>query len=107
MTDRHRPVADAASDASERLAGTVREVIHEVKPHLRGWLHAATAPLALAAGIVLVVLSPTPMTRIGSGIFAASALALFTASAIYAPRPLVARGPGCGCGASTTPASSC
>ena len=81
MTDRHRPVADAASDASERLAGTVREVIHEVKPHLRGWLYAATAPLALAAGIVLVVLSPTPMTRIGSGIFAASALALFTASA--------------------------
>lgn len=62
---------------------TVRlsEVIEDVKPHLRGWLHAATAPLALVAGIVLVVLSPTTATRIGSGIFAASALILFTVSA--------------------------
>jgi hemolysin III len=59
----------------------VREVIDEVKPHLRGWLHAATAPLALAAGMVLVALSPTTSTRVGSTIFALSALALFTASA--------------------------
>lgn len=75
MKDLH-PVA-----ATAHLGEHVREVIHEVKPHLRGWLHAATAPLALAAGIVLVVLSPTTATRIGSAIFAASALALFTASA--------------------------
>ena len=59
----------------------VHEALDEIKPHLRGWLHAATAPLALAAGIVLVVLSPTPATRFGSAVFAASALALFTASA--------------------------
>ena len=81
MTDRPRPIADLALDASERLGDTVREVVHEVRPHLRGWLHAATAPLALAAGIVLVVLSPTSTTRTGSAIFAFSALALFTASA--------------------------
>jgi hemolysin III len=74
-------VSDAAAAASERLGAAVQEVLEEVKPRLRGWLHAATAPLALAAGIVLVVLSPTPMTRLGSAIFAASALALFTASA--------------------------
>jgi len=74
-------MADLAADASERLGETVREVVDEVKPHLRGWLHAATAPLALAAGIVLVVLSPTSSTRAGSAIFAFSALALFTASA--------------------------
>ena len=59
----------------------VHEALDEIKPHLRGWLHAATAPLALAAGIVLVVLSPTASTRFGSAVFAASALALFTASA--------------------------
>jgi hemolysin III len=59
----------------------VHEALDEIKPHLRGWLHAATAPLALAAGIVLVVLSPTAATRFGSSVFAASALALFTASA--------------------------
>jgi len=81
VTDRPRPLANAAGDATERLGETVREVIDEVKPRLRGWLHAATAPLALVAGIVLFVLSPTPMTRIGSAIFALSALALFTASA--------------------------
>ncbi len=81
MNDRHSPLADAASEATERLGETVREAIHEAKPHLRGWLHAATAPLALAAGIVLVVLSPTATTRVGSSVFAASALALFTASA--------------------------
>jgi hemolysin III len=57
------------------------EVIEDVRPHLRGWLHAATAPLALVAGVVLVLLSPTTATRIGSGIFAASALILFTVSA--------------------------
>jgi hemolysin III len=81
VTDRARPLSDAASEASERIGEQVREVIDEVKPRLRGWLHAATAPLALAAGIVLIALSPTAMTRTGSTIFALSALALFTASA--------------------------
>jgi hemolysin III len=79
MTDRHQHSTPA--EVAEHLGEHVREVIDEVKPHLRGWLHAATAPLALAAGIVLVALSPTTSTRVGSAIFAASALALFTASA--------------------------
>ena len=81
MTDHPRHVTEAASDASERIGEHVRDVIEEVKPRLRGWLHAATAPLALAAGIVLIVMSPTPLTRTGSTIFALSALALFSASA--------------------------
>jgi hemolysin III len=85
VTDRSRSAAEAASEAaseaSERIGEQVREVIDEVKPRLRGWLHAATAPLALAAGVVLVIASPTAETRTGSTIFALSALALFTASA--------------------------
>jgi hemolysin III len=68
-------------EVSERIGDHVRDVVDEVKPRLRGWLHAATAPLALAAGIVLIALSPTTSTRIGSAVFAVSALALFTASA--------------------------
>ncbi len=48
------------------LGDQVRETLDEVKPKLRGWLHAASAPLTLAAGIVLVVLSPTTR-RPGSG----------------------------------------
>ena len=73
---------DRSVEAGEHVRDQVREMLQEVKPRLRGWLHAATAPLALAAGIVLIALSPTSATRIGSAIFAASALALFTASAI-------------------------
>ena len=36
-----------------------RETVADVKPKLRGWLHLGTAPLTLAAGIVLIALSPT------------------------------------------------
>ena len=34
------------------------EVVQQVKPKLRGWLHAGMAPLATAGGIVLVALAP-------------------------------------------------
>ena len=67
----------------DRVDDAIHTAIDEVKPHLRGWLHLATAPLTLAAGIVLVTLSPTVATRIGSTVFAVSALILFTVSAIY------------------------
>ena len=76
MTEDIRTRIDEAVDkAADKIA--------DVKPKLRGWLHAATAPLALAAGIVLIALSPTGPTRIASAVFAASALVLFTVSAIY------------------------
>jgi hemolysin III len=58
---------------SERIRGAA--------PRLRGMLHAAAAPLALGAGVVLFVLSPTDGSRAGSAIFAASALANFSVSA--------------------------
>jgi hemolysin III len=86
MTPRDPSLRDSARRAGERAeeAGDrVLEVIDEVKPRLRGWLHAAAAPLALAAGVVLIVLSPNAATRAGSAVFAASALVLFTVSAIY------------------------
>ncbi len=88
MTPRDRRLSDkvnqgveSASETADHLSHHVRDAMEEVKPKLRGWLHAATAPLSLAAGIVLIVLSPTTATRIGSAIFAASALTLFTVSA--------------------------
>jgi hemolysin III len=65
------------------LSERVDDVMAEVKPRLRGWLHLAVAPIALAAGIVLVVLSPDATTRVGSAVFALSAVVLFTVSAIY------------------------
>jgi hemolysin III len=74
---------DLMRDRFDELSERVEEAFADVKPRLRGWLHLATAPLALAAGIVLVVLSPDATTRVGSGVFAATALVLFTVSAIY------------------------
>jgi hemolysin III len=73
----------ATAGVTERLGEQVRETLVEVKPRLRGWIHAGTAPLALVAGVVLVVLSPTAQSRIGAAVFASSAVVLFTVSAIY------------------------
>ena len=78
---RHDRVEHAV-DRVERAGELMADKLLEVKPKLRGWLHAGTAPLALAAGIVLVALSPTASTRIGSTAFALSALLVFTVSAI-------------------------
>ena len=72
-------VGDAVRAGIEEL----RDDLRDLKPKLRGWLHLATAPLALAAGIVLIALSPTDATRIASAVFTASAVLLFGVSAIY------------------------
>lgn len=74
---------DAFRVGLDSLQESVTETLADIKPRLRGWLHLATAPLTLAAGIVLIVLSPDATTRVGSAVFIASALVLFTVSAIY------------------------
>ena len=74
---------DNLRERFDELSGRVEDAFAEVKPRLRGWLHLVIAPLALAAGIVLVALSPDSTTRTGSAVFAATALVLFTCSAIY------------------------
>ncbi len=65
---------------------SITETFHDAKPKLRGWLHLATAPLALVAGIVLIALSPDATTRIGSAVYMGSAFVLFTVSALYHTR---------------------
>ncbi len=74
---------DVLRSRMDEIHDHLDEVIAEVKPRLRGWLHAVTAPLTLAAGVVLVVLSPDAKTRAGAAIFALSAVVLFTVSAVY------------------------
>jgi hemolysin III len=74
---------DAFRAGLDSLAESVADTVADIKPKLRGWLHLVTVPLALSAGIVLIVLSPTTTTRIGSTVFVASALVLFTVSAVY------------------------
>jgi hemolysin III len=67
----------------ESLGGTVRGAIREVKPRLRGWIHLVSTPLILAAAIVLICLSPTAETKIGSALYGISACLLFGVSALY------------------------
>ncbi|MBO0841589.1 MAG: hemolysin III family protein [Nocardioides sp.] len=66
-----------------RVADTVAETIGEVVPRLRGWLHLATAPLTLAAGIVLICLAPSGAPKWGAVAFSAGAFLLFAVSAAY------------------------
>jgi hemolysin III len=74
---------DSIRAGLDTFAHQVAESVAEVKPKLRGWLHLATAPLTLAAGIVLIALSPTATTRWGSAVYVASAVLLFSTSALY------------------------
>lgn len=53
------------------------------KPLLRGWLHLGAAPIALVAGMALVVFAPTLEGRISSAIFTLTAVMLFGTSAVY------------------------
>jgi hemolysin III len=65
------------------VGDSMRERLDEMKPRLRGWLHLGAFPLAVAAGIVLVVLSPAGQPRVGSAIFAATSALLFGVSALF------------------------
>jgi hemolysin III len=53
------------------------------KPRLRGWLHLVTSPLALASGLVLIVLAPTEPATIAAAAYTTTAVVLFTTSAVY------------------------
>jgi hemolysin III len=78
--------ADTASGTEGPLgkAGDLAgELLEAVKPRLRGWLHLGTAPVALAAGIVLVALAPTAGSRIASAVYALTSVLLFSTSAVY------------------------
>ena len=70
----------------------VADVIRRVNPRLRGWLHAGMAPLALAAGIVLIWLAPTVAGRIGGAVFLAASVLLFGTSGLYHRRSWGSRG---------------
>ena len=74
---------DSIRAGLDSLAAQMAEGVAEIKPRLRGWLHLASAPLTLAAGVVLIALSPTAATRFGSAVYVASAVLLFTVSAVY------------------------
>jgi len=82
-----RDVASAAYNAGlramERAGDAMGEAVAIAKPKLRGWLHLVTSPLALVAGVVLIVLAPTLPAKLAALAYVATAVILFTTSAIY------------------------
>ncbi|MQA97833.1 MAG: hemolysin III family protein [Streptosporangiales bacterium] len=59
------------------------ELVRALKPRLRGWLHLAACPPAVAAGVVLICLAPTGLARLGAAIYTATSALLFGISALY------------------------
>ncbi|QIK64030.1 hemolysin III family protein [Leucobacter viscericola] len=55
----------------------------EVKPLWRGWLHAGTFPVTIAAGIVLICLAHGPVAKWASAVYMLSSMLLFGNSALY------------------------
>ncbi len=55
----------------------------DIRPTWRGWIHAATFPVAIVAGIVLIVLADGTAAKWASAIFMATSLLLFGNSALY------------------------
>ncbi|HVS66938.1 MAG TPA: hemolysin III family protein [Mycobacteriales bacterium] len=86
MTD-PRDLAIAARNAGnravEKTTDAVAVAVAVAKPKLRGWLHAGTSPVALAAGVVLIALAPTGPATIAAVAYAITSVMLFTTSAIY------------------------
>jgi hemolysin III len=68
----------AVDEAAVRIAELLM-----IKPKWRGWIHTVTAPLAFAAGLVLVLLAPTTELKIASAVYAFTGVLLFGVSAVY------------------------
>jgi hemolysin III len=63
--------------------GLTDQLAADIKPRLRGWLHAATVPLALIGGVLLIVFAPTTLGKVGASVYLACSLLLFGNSAVY------------------------
>jgi hemolysin III len=93
----HRPeseldAADAAVAVDERrgadlpnlpLIDASIEHPSELRPSWRGWIHAATFPITIAAGIVLIVLAEGAAAKWASAVFMLTSMLLFGNSALY------------------------
>jgi hemolysin III len=82
-----REIAAAAVNAGmravERAGEAVGDVVAVAKPRPRGWLHTVTSPVALAAGVVLIVLAPSGPAMVAAAAYAITSVVLFTTSAVY------------------------
>lgn len=66
------PLLDDAAQSSDDL-----------KPTWRGWIHAGTFPVTIAAGIVLIMLADGSAAKWSSAVFTLTSMLLFGNSALY------------------------
>jgi hemolysin III len=76
-------VASATAAVTTATSAAASAAAAAVKPKLRGWFHAGTFPLAVAAGIVLIALAPTTAASVECAVFAVSSWLLFGVSGVY------------------------
>lgn len=74
---------DNATDAMASAKENAAEVIAKVKPRLRGVFHEWAFPVALLAGLILVLAAPSGRAQLAAGIYAFSLAALLGTSALY------------------------
>lgn len=67
----------------EADAGRAGASVDDVKPTWRGWIHAGTFPVTIAAGIVLITLADGPIAKWASAVFMLTSMLLFGNSALY------------------------
>lgn len=75
--------SDAALDSGAAVDPAGQAPDPEPKPLWRGWIHAGTFPVAVAAGIVLMSLAHGPVAKWASAVFMLTSMLLFGISALY------------------------
>src|SRR5450759_198151 len=60
-----------------------KDLASDIKPKLRGWLHASAVPLSLVGGFLLIVFATSTLGRVGGAVYLAASLLLFGTSATY------------------------
>jgi hemolysin III len=78
-----RPGTDRAKAAAAALTRPVAALPQQVKPRLRGWLHAGMFPAVLVSGLLLTALAHSTRGRIACGVYVLTACLLFGVSALY------------------------
>jgi hemolysin III len=65
------------------LDAAKKDAAVEIKPTWRGWIHAGTFPIAVAAGVILIVLAHGTPAKWAAAVFMTTSLMLFGNSAVY------------------------
>lgn len=75
--------ASELESETDQLPASLVAGLEVARPLMRGWLHLGTAPVALIAGLVLLVFTPTLPMRLAVAIFTLTSATMFTISATY------------------------